>query len=128
MIKITWRFSTWGFFQLKFYGHQKQNVFQSWFEGLKSETPRLLSSLELIIECAKLRVSRVFVPYVLRVPTCLTCSRALRACVPSFFFFLLAFLFLHTSRDFIFYMPYMPSFFKYLMCMTWAINKLNIFE
>ena len=53
----------------------------------------------LQIECAKLRASRAFfhhAPHVPYGPTCLTCSRALRACVPSC---------LYSVRAFIFYVP-----------------------
>ena len=70
-----------------------------------------------LIECAKLRASRVFVPYVPYVPTYLTCLRDLSAWVSSClcflhtFFLLRAFIFLRALHAFIFYVPYTSSFF-----------------
>ena len=56
---------------------------------------------EVLIEWAKLRASRVFVPYVPHVPTCFTYSRALCACVPSCLCSVRAFIFLHALCAFI---------------------------
>ena len=60
-------------------------------------------------ECAKLRASRTFVPYVLHVPMCLTCLRAFASYVPSFF-----------------PVPYVPSFFTCLTCLQF-FRSLHFF-
>ena len=60
-------------------------------------------------ECAKLRASRTFVPYVLHVPMCLTCLRAFASYVPSFFTCLTCLQFFRSLH--FFYVPYVPSFF-----------------
>ena len=57
----------------------------------------------VFLECAKVRASRSFVPYV---PTCLTCSRAY---VPL----LRTSSYVHYVSS-VFYVPYVPSFFTWL--------------
>ena len=73
-----------------------------------------------------LRITRTSPDYVHYVPTCLTCSRSLRAYVTLCFCFLRAFIFLHALRAlraFIFYLPYVLSFFyvpdipSFFMCL-----------
>ena len=73
--------------------------------------------LLIISDCAKLRASRTFMPYVPHLPTRLTClratSRALHTCLPSY---------LCLLRIFLFYLPCVPSSF-FATC--WFCLKVN---
>ena len=69
--------------------------------------------IPLPTECAKLRVSRAFVPYVSHVPTCL---RAFPSYLPSSF--------LRALRVFIFLSLYVPSFF-YLPYVSFSFMCLS---
>ena len=68
----------------------------------------------VFLECAKLRTSRSFVPYV---PTCLTCSCAYVSLLRTslqFLRVLRAFSFLLPFVSSVFYVLYVPSFFRWL--------------
>ena len=71
-------------------------------QGFNNVTVHYFSKKQIVLkQWAKLRASRAFVFYVPHVPTCLTCSRALCACVPLRLFFLRAFIILCALRAFI---------------------------
>ena len=65
----------------------------------------------LVLECAKLRASRAFVPFLSHVPTCLRASVPLLSTCLPFLRTLCAFLFYVTYVASIFYVPCVPSFF-----------------
>lgn len=59
-------------------GYCTSEINKGWLQTYICTESRIFA----INECAKLRASRVLVTYLSPVPTCLTYSRALHACVP----------------------------------------------